>query len=61
MQNSLRCVLPVMSTEQVAQQPVDQPWRRHLAARHLLEGDLQLIERIVPCLVDAREPGWWGR
>ena len=43
--------------QQVAQQPVDQPGqrRRALAGRgHLRQRDLQLVERVVARLVDAR-------
>ncbi len=43
--------------EQVAEQAVDQPRRRRVARarrRHLLQGDFQLVERVVPGLVDAR-------
>ena len=42
--------------QQVAEQAVDQPRRRSRrpARRHLREGDLQLVERVVARLVDAR-------
>ena len=56
MQNSARCVLPVTSIEQVAEDAVDEPGR--IAAvgpvGHLAEGDLQFVERVVARLVDAR-------
>ena len=41
--------------QQIAEQPIDEP-RRHIAfagRRHLRQRDLQLIERVVPRLVDA--------
>ena len=43
--------------EQVAEQPIDQPGQRRLALSrrgHLPKRDLELIERVVPCFVDAR-------
>ena len=42
--------------QQVAEDAVDQPGRRIAVARigHLREGDLQLVERVVARLVDAR-------
>ena len=40
--------------QQVAEDAVDQPWRRLLARFDLAEGDLELVQRIVARLVDAR-------
>ena len=40
--------------EQVAEQPIDQPRLRRLAGRRALKGDLELVERVVARLVDAR-------
>ncbi len=39
--------------QQVAQQPVNQPWSRDLTLWHLLKGDFELVEGIVARLVDA--------
>ena len=43
--------------QEIAQQPVDQPRPRRFALtrrRHLRERDLELVEQVVPRLVDAR-------
>ncbi len=46
--------------QQIAQQAVDQPRCWHFARGHLLEGDLQLVERVMPGLVDARRLAGWA-
>ena len=51
--------------QQIAQQPVHQPWRRVLPARTTARGmdlrqrNLELIERVVPRLVDPRRLARW--
>ena len=41
--------------QDVPEQPVDQPQRRlHAGWRHLRQRDLQFIQTVMPCLVDAR-------
>jgi hypothetical protein len=40
--------------QEVAEDAVDQPGRRLLSRHDLAEGDLQLVQRIVARLVDAR-------
>jgi hypothetical protein len=54
-QISARCVLPVTSTSRLRNRPVEQPRGALLARlRHLRERDLELVERLVARLVDAR-------
>jgi hypothetical protein len=63
MQNSARWVLPVASTSRLrktrstSQGGVWLVW----GGLDLAEGDLELVQRVVARLVDARMPGWSGR
>ena len=56
MQISARCVLPVTSVEQIAEQAVDEPERRRRLAglRQIGERDFELVELVVARLVEAR-------
>ena len=54
MQNSARCVLPVASTSNVAEDAIDQPGRSVAVIGNLLEGDFQFVDLIVARLIDAR-------
>ena len=40
--------------QQVAEQPIDEPWRRLRRLRDLRERELELVERIVASFVDPR-------
>ena len=55
MQNSARCVLPVTSTSRCRKtRSTSHGGRRRARARELTERDLQLVQAVVPRLVDAR-------